>query len=111
MAGCIFCSIAAGELSATFVHEDDHVVAIEDLHPVAPTHVLVMPRAHHPSVREVDAGLVEHMIAVANSIAGGRGLADRGYRLVFNVGSEGGQTVPHLHLHLIGGRQMAWPPG
>jgi histidine triad (HIT) family protein len=112
MADCIFCAIARGEGKAKFVHQDDRVVAIEDINPAAPVHVLVMPREHLESARDVeDAELLAAMFRVAHSIAAERDLTERGYRLVFNTGPEAGQSVPHVHLHLLGGRRMAWPPG
>ena len=112
-ADCLFCRIAAGEIPATRVHEDDLVVAIRDLHPQAPTHVLVLPREHVASAADLtDASgpLLGRLFAVAADIARREGL-DGGWRLVANVGPDGGQTVPHLHLHLLGGRRMGWPPG
>lgn len=112
MAGCIFCSIARGDAPARYVFKDGEVVAIEDLNPVAPLHVLVMPVRHVDTARELtDAGLLSRVFEVAHQVAGERGVADRGYRLVFNVGPDGGQTVQHAHLHVIGGRSMTWPPG
>lgn len=111
---CIFCAIAAHEVAATIVHEDDAVVAIRDLNPQAPVHVLVMPREHLVSAADVDhehAELWYRMLRVAKHVAANEGIAERGYRLVVNVGQEGGQTVAHLHMHLLGGRQMTWPPG
>ncbi|MGH7903236.1 MAG: histidine triad nucleotide-binding protein [Candidatus Dormibacteraceae bacterium] len=112
MATCIFCAIARGEGDARYVHRDDRVVAIEDLGPVAPVHVLVIPVEHFETVREItDPALLARMHQVAHRIADERGLAESGYRLVFNIGRDGGQTVPHVHLHLLGGRAMAWPPG
>jgi histidine triad (HIT) family protein len=110
---CIFCKIIAGTIPATFVHRDDEVVAIQDAHPQAPTHVLVMPRRHIPTVldlRAEDASLLGRICEVANQIARARKLED-GFRLVVNNGRGGGQTVYHLHCHLLGGRPMQWPPG
>lgn len=112
-ADCLFCRIAAGEIPATRVHEDDLVVAIRDLHPQAPSHVLVLPREHVASaadLTEASGPLLGRLFAVAADIARREGL-DGGWRLVANVGPDGGQTVPHLHLHLLGGRRMGWPPG
>lgn len=114
MSGCIFCAIAAREIPATVVHEDELVVAIRDNNPQAPTHVLVMPREHIASAAEITgdhAGLWNRMLSVAQGVAKAAGIAGRGYRLVVNVGQEGGQTVDHLHMHVLGGRQMTWPPG
>ena len=112
-ADCLFCRIAAGEIPATRVHEDDLVVAIRDINPQAPVHLLLMPIAHVASVAdltEADAPLLGRLFVVAAELAGREGL-DAGWRLVANVGPDGGQTVDHLHLHLLGGRQMTWPPG
>jgi histidine triad (HIT) family protein len=112
MADCIFCRIAAREVPATVVTEDDEVLAIEDIAPQAPVHVLVMPRRHVADVREVgDDGLLQRVLATANRVAVLKGVADAGYRLVVNVGEDGGQEVPHLHLHVLGGRRLTWPPG
>lgn len=111
---CLFCRIVGGEIAATRLHEDDIVIAIRDVAPRAPTHLLVMPRRHVPSVADLtegDAPLVGHLVAIAVELARAEGLEEGGYRIVANVGRDGGQTVPHLHLHLLGGRPMAWPPG
>ena len=110
---CIFCKIIAGTIPATFVHRDDDVVAIQDVHPQAPTHVLVIPRRHIPTVldlRAQDASLLGRIYEVANRLARERKLQD-GFRVVVNNGPGGGQTVYHLHFHLLGGRPMQWPPG
>ena len=112
-ADCLFCRIAAGEIPSTRVHEDDLLVAIRDLHPQAPSHVLLMPREHIASAADLteDSGpLLGRLFAVAADIARRDGL-DGGWRLVTNVGADGGQSVAHLHLHLLGGRPMGWPPG
>ncbi|HEX7399712.1 MAG TPA: histidine triad nucleotide-binding protein [Candidatus Limnocylindrales bacterium] len=111
---CLFCRIVAGEIPAERVHEDDLVIAIRDLHPVAPVHVLLMPRAHIGSaldLDESDAPLAGRLLACAAALARSEGIADGGYRLVVNAGVDGGQTVGHLHVHLLGGREMRWPPG
>ena len=113
-ADCLFCKIAAGEIPSTMVHEDDLVVAIRDIAPRAPTHILVMPREHVASAADLteDHGLLlGRLFAVAADLARGEGIVDRGYRLTINVGSGAGQSVPHLHLHLMGGRAFGWPPG
>jgi histidine triad (HIT) family protein len=110
---CLFCRIAAGEIPATKVHEDDEVVAIRDINPQAPTHVLVLPVRHVASaadLTEADGPLLGRLFAVAARLARDEGL-DGGWRLVTNVGGDGGQSVDHLHLHLLGGRQLTWPPG
>ena len=118
MGECIFCKIVRGEAPSQKVYEDDSVYAFRDINPVAPTHVLIVPTEHIPGVQEMKPEherVVGHMFLVAKVIAEELGLAPRntegGYRLVFNVGKAAGQTVFHLHLHLIGGRTMAWPPG
>lgn len=114
MADCLFCRIAAGEVPSTRVHEDDRVVAIRDIAPRAPTHILIMPRQHIASaadLTEEDGPLLGRMFAVSAELARSEGIADRGYRLVSNVGRWGGQTVDHLHIHLMGGRGFDWPPG
>jgi histidine triad (HIT) family protein len=111
---CLFCRIVAGELPSVVVHEDDLVIAIRDIAPQAPTHLLLLPRAHIPSARElteVDGPLLGRLFAVAADLARSEGIADAGYRLVSNVGDWGGQSVDHLHLHLLGGRPFGWPPG
>ncbi len=114
MDDCIFCKIAAGDVPASIVKQDDLVVAFEDINPQAPIHIQIIPRKHIPSVLELDSAQVDilaRMVETANEIARERGLDERGFRLVFNCGPEAGQTVPHLHLHLLGGRAMSWPPG
>lgn len=111
---CLFCHIASGEIPANIVHSDESVVAFRDINPQAPTHILIIPREHIESVRAVDAShkpLLGHMIDVANRLAEADGIAESGFRLVCNSGPNAGQSVPHLHLHLLGGREMAWPPG
>jgi histidine triad (HIT) family protein len=111
---CLFCRIVAGDLPSTKVHEDDHVLAIRDIAPASPTHILVLPKQHIASaldLTDADAPLVGRMLAVAADLARSEGIADAGYRLVSNVGAWGGQSVDHLHIHLMGGRAFAWPPG
>lgn len=111
---CLFCRIVAGEVPTTKVHEDDALVAIRDIAPRAPTHVLLLSREHIPSVAELsddDAALVGRIFAAAAAIARAEGIAERGYRVVTNVGEWGGQSVNHLHFHLMGGRAFGWPPG
>ena len=111
---CLFCRIVAGELPSTQVHSDDSVVAIRDIAPAAPTHILLLARKHIASLADLgpaDIGLMAHMTQVANELAAREGIADAGYRVVVNVGRNGGQSVDHLHVHLLGGRPMAWPPG
>ena len=110
---CLFCRIVAGEIPSTRLHEDDLVIAIRDINPQAPTHVLVLPVAHVASAADLtddDGPLLGRLFAVAAELARAEGL-DGGWRLVTNVGRDGGQSVDHLHLHLLGGRRMTWPPG
>ncbi len=120
MSDCIFCRIAAGEIPATFVHADARVIAFRDLDPQAPVHVLVVPRRHVASLADLaaddggeDAALAAALLATARRVARAEGLdaPDRGFRLIANTGPEGGQSVGHLHFHLLGGRVLAWPPG
>ncbi len=111
---CLFCRIVADEIAATKVHEDESIVGIRDIAPRAPTHVLFMPREHIPSATDLtvaDGPLLGRLFSVAADFARSEGIADNGYRIVANVGRWGGQTVEHLHFHLLGGRSMSWPPG
>jgi len=113
-AECPFCRIAAGEIEVDSVYEDDRVVAFNDINPQAPTHVLIIPRAHIATVNDLTPAeheLVGRLYTVAAQIAVMRGCADSGYRLVVNCNRDGGQSVYHLHLHLLAGRRLAWPPG
>jgi histidine triad (HIT) family protein len=114
VADCLFCAIAAGVVPSTEVLSTDLVYAFRDLHPVAPTHVLVVPREHIVDAADITADhgrvLVE-MFDVARRLARSEGLAERGFRLVLNVGPDSGNSVPHLHLHVLGGRRLGWPPG
>jgi histidine triad (HIT) family protein len=110
---CLFCKIVAGEISSDRVHEDDTVIAFRDIAPRAPTHVLVVPRHHVTDVHaltDADGDLLARLFGVVRAVADREGLRN-GYRVVTNVGEESGQSVFHLHLHLLGGRPMAWPPG
>ena len=112
MPDCIFCRIANHEMNARYVHQDDDVFAIEDINPGAPVHVLVMPKQHVPNASELDDGRVlARMFEVAHKLAREKGVSDSGYRLVLNVGADAGQSVDHVHLHVLGGRKMSWPPG
>lgn len=111
---CLFCRIVAGELPSTGVAEDDRAIAIRDISPRAPTHILVLPRDHIASAADLtdaDAPLLGRMFAMAAEIARAEGIAEAGYRIVTNVGRWGGQSVDHLHFHLMGGRAFDWPPG
>lgn len=110
---CIFCRIVAGEIPADVVHESATTLAFRDLQPQAPTHVLVIPRSHYPNAAALAQGepaTAAHLLDAARQIAADEGL-ENGYRLVFNTGADAHQTVFHVHLHLIGGRSMGWPPG
>ena len=108
----IFCRIANHQLNATYVYEDEDVVAIEDINPGAPSHVLVIPKQHYDNVRALDnPALLGKMFATAHRVAEQKGMEASGYRLVFNVGPDAGQSVDHVHLHVLGGRRMSWPPG
>jgi histidine triad (HIT) family protein len=111
---CLFCRIVAGEVTARIVHADDQVTAIRDINPQAPTHILVLPNKHLSGINDVgegDAPLLAALLQAAVSLAREHRLADAGYRLVINQGDDGGQSVGHLHVHLLGGRKMKWPPG
>jgi len=114
MADCLFCKIIAREIPASIVYEDDRLLAFNDINPQAPTHVLVIPKRHIDSLNSLKAGddeLVGEMIRRAASIAADRGVSNGGFRTVFNTNREAGQTVFHIHLHLLGGRGLGWPPG
>jgi histidine triad (HIT) family protein len=110
----LFCAIVAGEIPATKVLETDRILAFRDINPQAPTHVLVIPKTHYPDVAALaaaDAALLGEVIAGVQQVAEADGVAETGYRLVFNTGVQAGQTVPHVHGHLLGGRPLTWPPG
>ncbi|MGD9796500.1 MAG: histidine triad nucleotide-binding protein [Acidimicrobiia bacterium] len=112
-ADCIFCRIVAGEIPATVVAESERSLAFRDLNPQAPTHVLVVPKRHLVDASTVDAEVgadVADLVVTAQRVAAGEGIAERGYRLVFNVGRDAGNSVPHLHLHVVGGQPLPWPP-
>jgi histidine triad (HIT) family protein len=110
--GCIFCRIARGEIPAKMVVNGKDIVAFRDLSPQAPVHILIVPRRHVASLDDSnDADLLGRMMSLAAAIARQEGIAKSGYRTVINTGKDGGQSVDHLHIHLLGGRQMAWPPG
>ena len=111
---CVFCNIVSGETKATVVYRDEQVTAFRDRHPVAPTHILIVPNRHIESVGALDAEdekLVGHLFTVAHRLAEEEGIAKGGYRLITNTGADGGQTVFHLHVHLIGGQRMRYPMG
>lgn len=114
MTDCIFCKIASGEIPADKVYEDDVVVGFRDLSPQAPVHVLVIPRKHIATLNDLtvdDEAIVGRMVGAAKTIAADMGLSENGYRTVLNCNADGGQTVFHIHLHLLGGRALSWPPG
>lgn len=109
---CIFCKISRGEIPAKNVYRDDDVLAVEDVNPQAPVHLLVMPSQHHPNIAALsdsDGSLVAKLFEVASQL--GRDRGGEGFRLVINTGANGGQTVDHLHVHVLAGRPMTWPPG
>lgn len=111
---CIFCKITEGSMPSTIIYQDKQVIAFDDLYPRAPTHKLIIPRKHIATLNDInseDKELVGHMFYVAKQLASDLGIADDGYRTLINCNSYGGQVVFHLHLHLIGGRKMQWPPG
>jgi histidine triad (HIT) family protein len=110
MDDCVFCKIVAGEIPTEFLYQDEDVAAFNDIHPAAPTHIIIIPKKHIPTLSEIaeeDLPLMGHMVKIANQLAKQAGILERGYRLVVNCGKEGGQVVPHLHLHLLGGRKIA----
>jgi histidine triad (HIT) family protein len=114
MSDCLFCKIINKAIPATVVHEDEHVLAFRDISPKAPAHLLVIPKKHISTINDIqedDKNLLGHMIFTAKQLAQTEGLAEDGYRLVMNCNEDGGQTVFHIHLHVLGGRQMTWPPG
>jgi histidine triad (HIT) family protein len=109
---CLFCKIVAGEISAAIVAETPDAIAFRDINPEAPVHLLVVPRAHVDSLAVAsDEAALGHLLAFAARVAGQEGIAESGYRTVINTSRDGGQTVDHLHLHVLGGRRMNWPPG
>ncbi len=114
MSDCLFCKIIAGQIPATLIHSDDELVAFNDINPQAPMHVLVVPRKHIATVNDIASGdeaLIGAMTRRGAAIAKERGYAESGYRTVFNCNADAGQAVFHIHLHVLGGRKLAWPPG
>jgi histidine triad (HIT) family protein len=114
MPDCLFCKIVSGDIPGQIVYQDERVVAFRDIDPKAPLHVLIVPRRHIASLNDLraeDDGLVGEMIRRAAALAAEHGHADRGYRTVFNCNADAGQTVFHIHLHVLGGRRFTWPPG
>ena len=114
MADCLFCKIVQKSIPAKIVYEDDHTLAFDDINPQAPVHALVIPKRHVATVqdcRDQDRDLLAQLLIASTNVAKQKGLADSGYRIVTNTGRDAGQTVFHLHLHVLGGRHLAWPPG
>jgi histidine triad (HIT) family protein len=114
MPDCIFCKIGAHQLQAMVVYEDTDILAFRDINPQAPVHILIIPKKHYTSLNDTDpqdCDLLGRMVMAGKHIAKQEKLADRGYRLVMNCGSDGGQSVAHIHLHILGGRALNWPPG
>jgi histidine triad (HIT) family protein len=111
---CLFCKIVKGEIPANVLLENDHVLAFQDIHPAAPKHALVIPKQHITSIHDVTpdhAAMLGELMLAGRAVAEKLGLGESGYRLVVNTGADGGQTVFHLHVHVLGGRPMTWPPG
>ena len=107
---CIFCQIVAGKVPSNILYQDEEVIAFPDINPLAPTHLLIIPKRHIPSLAhlsEAELSLIGHMVDVANQLAKKEGIAEKGYRLVINCGEQGGQLVPHLHMHLLGGKRLS----
>ncbi|GAA4523713.1 MULTISPECIES: histidine triad nucleotide-binding protein [Nonomuraea] len=114
MTDCLFCKIVAKEIQAEIVYENDGALAFRDINPQAPTHVLVIPKEHHAdaaALARADQGLADEVLKAAHAVAVQEGVADEGYRVVFNTGPGAGQTVFHVHAHVLGGRNLTWPPG
>ena len=114
MEDCLFCKIAAGEMDTDFVYHDDKVVVFEDINPQAPVHLLIVPKKHIPdlnSLEEKENEMIGHIYQVAKKLCSDNNIDESGYRLVSNCGDHGGQSVYHIHFHLLGGRQLQWPPG
>ena len=112
MTDCLFCKMVAGDIKPDIVYEDDNVLAFNDIAPQAPTHILIIPKQHISTLNDLeDAELGGYLLKTAATIAKEKGFAEQGYRTVFNCNKDGGQAVYHLHLHLLGGRHLTWPPG
>lgn len=110
MSDCIFCRIIAGEIPSQKVYEDDKMIAIKDVAPAAPVHVLLLPKKHYDNIMTADQELVMYMLGKIPVLAEQLGVKEKGFRIVINTGKEGGQSVNHLHIHLIGGKELGWPP-
>ncbi len=114
MEDCIFCKIIRKEIPASIVYEDERMIAFDDINPQAPVHVLLIPKEHFPSLNEIPEDkkdVLSHLLLKAREIAREKEIGERGYRIALNTGRESGQDVLHIHFHLLGGRQMSWPPG
>jgi len=112
MSDCLFCKMVSGEIKPDVVYEDDKVLAFRDIHPQAPLHVLIIPKQHIANLNDLeDKALAGHLLQTSALLAKQQGYADSGYRSILNCNNDGGQTVYHLHLHLLAGRQLTWPPG
>ncbi|SHH65614.1 histidine triad nucleotide-binding protein [Sporanaerobacter acetigenes] len=114
MNDCIFCKIAHGEIPTDKIYEDDKVIVFNDINPQSPVHFLVIPKEHISSIKEIDennVSIISHIVLIIKKIAKEKGLDEKGYRIINNCGEYGGQTVEHLHFHVLGGRQLLWPPG
>jgi len=114
MSDCIFCKVAHGEIPADKIYEDDKVIVFNDINPQSPVHFLVIPKEHISSIKEIDennVSIISHIVLIIKKIAKEKGLDEKGYRIINNCGEYGGQTVEHLHFHVLGGRQLLWPPG
>ena len=114
MSDCIFCKIASGDIPGDVVYQDDRVIAVNDIDPKAPVHILIMPKKHIPSLNEIDDSnkdIMAHILTVAANLAKAKGVAEKGYRIVNICGVLGGKSVEHIHFNLLGGRSLAWPPG
>lgn len=114
MSDCLFCGIADGKIKANLVYQDEALLAFKDIAPKAPVHILIIPRKHVVSVLDIeanDSGVIGRIFQVAGQLAREQGIADTGFRMVVNSGADAGQSVSHLHYHLLGGRRMTWPPG
>lgn len=111
---CLFCKIVSGDIPAEILYQDEQVLAFRDISPQAPTHILIIPKRHITTINDIaeeDAKLIGQMVLTAKKLAAQEGLAEDGYRLAMNCNENGGQSVYHIHLHLLGGRRMTWPPG
>jgi histidine triad (HIT) family protein len=114
MSDCLFCKIVKNQLPATKVFEDEHTIAFKDIHPQAPVHILVIPKEHISAIHEIPSeksGMLSHFLSTVTAVVKKNGLDAKGYRLVINSGENAGQSVPHLHVHILSGRDLHWPPG